>query len=599
MTGWLPWLAALVLTSGCGRTSQRCHDCSDEPSANGGTGAGGSSGGAPSAGTAPSGGQAQAGASLVSCNSPGLDSPLTRYSLIDLQWTLDDVLGEGENFPAGYELSRPTSHRSASLDFARKLAVLANARATAVVVDEAAFDLEGFVRSYGSRLYRRALSPEQLGGYLAQFEQRRQNESITEAAHALLLSMMLSPYFVFRIEQGGGVATVLEAPPSGAPLIRGTPLDAFEIAARLSHFTVRMAPDAELLTAATDRSLLQRATLEAHYQRLRVSPRAARARTLQYLEWLQLDDFGQVPGAEMDAQLARDLREQTSRFVSDLLAQAQAPLVQLLSSSRQPLSQRLADHYGVAADIGPDFMFVELDPELYAGVLGQGATLSRFRSPSQRGWFVQARFLSVEVPAPPGDHLFNLMEYDGETPAEKTRNATSQQAACRACHDLMDPMGSALQAFDELGRLTGFDSSGELRTSDGMSVAVKNPAELGKAIATSHAGGLGAAHAHLEHLLDRPTSSNDDTWAECLANAFADGEVELHALARYVALSEAARTMNRQPWNVVAASAAAESIEHAIDETTTLLNGLTDTIDRAKLEEYLAALRYLQQMPPF
>lgn len=598
MLGWLPWVAALVLTSGCGRTSQRCHDCGDVPSVNGGTGAGGS-GGAATAGTAPSGGQAQAGAGPVYCNGPAPDSPLTRYSLIDLQWTLDDILGEGENFPAGYELSRPTSYRSASQDFAQKLAVVANARASAVVVDEATFDVEDFVRSYGSRLYRRALSLEQLGGYLAQFEQRQQNESLTQAARALLVSMMLSPYFVFRIEQGGNVATALEMPPNGAPLFRGTPLDAFEIAARLSHFTVRMAPDAELLTAAQDRSLLQPATLEAQYERLRASPRAARARTQQYLEWLELENFGQAPGAEMDAQLARDMREQTSRFVSDLLAQTQAPLAQLLSSSRQPLSQRLAEHYGVAADIGAGFAFVELDPDLYAGVLGQGAMLSRFWSPSARGWFVQGRFLSTEVPVPPGDHLFNLAQYAGETPAEKTRNATSASPACRACHELLDPIGSALQAFDELGRLTGFDSSGELRSSDGTSVVVKNPGELGRAIASSHAGRLGAASAHLEHLLDRPTSSNDDPWAECLANVFADREVELHALARLVALSEAARTMYRQPSNVVAASAAAEPIEHAIDETTALLNDQTDTMDVAKLEEYLAALRYLQQMPPF
>lgn len=597
MTGWLPWVAALVLMSGCGRTAQRCHDCSDVPSVNGGTGAGGS-GGAATAGAAPSGGQAQAGAGVVYCNSPGPDAPLTRYSLIDLQWTLDDVLGEGENFPAGYELSRPGSYRSTSLDFTQNLAVLANARASAVVVDEAAFDVAGFVRSYGSRLYRRVLTEQQLNDYLAQFEQRRQHESITRAAHALLRSMMLSPYFVFRIEHGADVVATRNAPPIGAPLFRGTPLDTFEIAARLSHFTVRMAPDAELLAAARDRSLLQPATLEAHYQRLHASPRAARARTLQYLEWLELDNFEQLLGAELDAQLALDMAEQTTRFVSDLLAQAQAPLVQLLSSSRQPLNQRLAEHYGVAADIGADFAFVELDPDLYAGVLGQGATLTRSGSPSQRGLFVQGRFLNMDVPAPPGDHLFNLMDYDGETPAEKTRNATSQHAACRGCHDLMDPMGSALQAFDELGRLTGFDSSGELRTG-GTSVAVSNPAELGRAIASSRAGRLGAVHAHLEHLLDRPTGANDESWAECLAGAFADGEVELHALARHVALSEAARTMSRQPSNVVPSTSAADPIEHAIDETTVLLNDRTDATDRAQLDHYLAALRTLQQMPPF
>lgn len=596
MNGWLPWLAAFVVAgSGCGRTSQRCSDCGDIPATNGGTGFAGS-GGTSSSGTTTSGGQAQAGIGPVLCNAPGPDSPLTRWSLVDLQWTLDAVLGEGESFPPDYELSRPNYYRSASQDFTQKLALIAEARAAAVAVNEATFELDSFVRGYGSRLYRRALSEEQVSGYVAQFEQQRQGRSVTESAHALLRSMLLSPYFVFRIELGGNAATPLEQP-SGAPLFRGTPLDAFEIAARLSHFTVRMAPDAELLQAAADGRLLQTAELEAQYERLRSSPLAARARTLQYLEWLELDYITVVDG-EGDDQLARDMHEQASLFISELLAQAQAPLVQLLSSSRQPLSQRLADHYGIAAEVGAGFAFVELDPNLYAGVLGQGATLARYRSPSQRGAFIRRSFLGMEVPSPPGDHFFNLLEYEGETPRERTRNATSQSAACRGCHELMDPLGFALEAFDHLGRLTGFDSSGELSSGTEATQPVKNPVELGQAIASSRAGRLGAVLAHLAHLFDRATSSNDEPWAECVLGAFADGPIELHELARRVALSEAARTMGRPAASVVAASDAGDPIEHALDETATLLNAFSDVHDRAQLEEYLSALRNLRLMLP-
>jgi hypothetical protein len=361
-----------------------------------------------------------------------------------------------------------------------------------------------------------------------------------------------------------------------------------------------MAPDLELLRSAADRSLLSESVLEAHYRRLTASPLAARARTLQYLEWLHLENLASAwLGDEVEPWLAPDLLQQTSLFISELLAQPEAPLGQLLSSSRQPLNQRLAEHYGIDADVGADFAFVELDPNLYAGVLGQGAMLTLFRWPSQRGMFIQERLLGNDIPEPPVDHLWDQTGWIGETPREKTSNATSQQAICKACHDLMDPMGFALDAFDELGRLTGFDSSGTLRTIDGTSTAVANPAELGKAIANSHAGRLGAVRGHLEHLLDRSLRSNDDPLAECLAGAFVDGKVELHELARQVGLSAAVRTMTRSPTSLTASSNAADPLEHAIAESITLLPAFPDLSDRVLLEQYVDALRNLQQMPSF
>jgi hypothetical protein len=341
--------------------------------------------------------------------------------------------------------------------------------------------------------------------------------------------------------------------------------------------------------------LLKAAALQAQYERLASSAFATRARLRQYQEWLQLDDLAtSLPYIVGDELLAQDMQRQASLFLSDLLAQPQVPLVQLLSSSRQPLNARLAEHYGVAAEIGPSFVFVELDPNLHAGVLGQGALMTRFPSPSARGWYIQARMLGLEVPYPPDIHIFDLAEYEGETRRERLRNATDQ-AACAGCHQLLDPLGLALEAFDELGRLTGVDSSGELRSGT-ESQPVSNPGELGRAIASSRAGQLGAARAQLAHLLDRPASPNDDPWAACLIGAFSEGQVELHELARQVALSEAGRTMLRSPASVVAVSEAEDPIEHAIEEVATLLGGYTDSFDRAQLEEYSSALRELQQI---
>lgn len=606
-----PWLLALVMLVGCGRTYQDCEGCgalAGEVGGAAGSAVGGESGGLGAMPSFGGGGQPSAGApSHDACNIGALDAPLVRYSNTDLEWTMDDILGPGPGLAReGTERSDQGVVRMAHPLFVRSLLESVEARVAAAEFDDSGWvdcdaDVEErsgcvdtWIRQRGLRIYRRPLTEEQVAGYVAQFRELA-GASPLSAARAVLTTMLLSPYFVFRIELGERRTTVLGAPPREPPslpnpmLPAGTPLTAFEIAARLSHFIQRSAPDAALLDHAASGDLQNPAALRAEAERLLLTPQGGRARVLQHLEWLGLDEFGVEV---LDAAPLPHMKEQTTAFIADVLEHRDGSFTALLASSRYPLNHTLAEHYGIEASVGADLEWVDLDPNLYAGVLGQGAWLMSRPRPTYRGLELRRRLLCSEVPPPPEGLMDGLV---GNTPRERILNATSVSPACKGCHQMMDPIGFALEAFDDQGRLTGFDTSGELLLPDsGEVLPLTGPQDLGRAVAQSHQAHLCAAQRYVEHLLQRQTQDPlERLMFECLVRPFPRGELDLNYLAREVAASDAMRLTRRSVALAVGVGTALDPLEHAIEETAGLLSAFSDT-ERAALEIYQSALRDVQ-----
>ena len=102
-----------------------------------------------------------------------------------------------------------------------------------------------------------------------------------------------------------------------------------------------------------------------------------------------------------------------------------------------------------------------------AGSSAQGAmavsAYPRRSSPVLRGVWVLDKMLGVELPPPPPD-VPKLDESQGR--AEETLRERLEQhradPACATCHDRIDPIGFALENFDELGRWRDRDDGGEI-----------------------------------------------------------------------------------------------------------------------------------------
>jgi hypothetical protein len=77
-------------------------------------------------------------------------------------------------------------------------------------------------------------------------------------------------------------------------------------------------------------------------------------------------------------------------------------------------------------------------------------------SPIYRGRFVREALLCQQLPAPPA----NIPAAPEVTPGSSTRERLAQhevEPACKACHQLLDPIGFGFENFDTLGRYRSED----------------------------------------------------------------------------------------------------------------------------------------------
>jgi hypothetical protein len=103
------------------------------------------------------------------------------------------------------------------------------------------------------------------------------------------------------------------------------------------------------------------------------------------------------------------------------------------------------------------------------GLLGMGgvyvvSSYPRRSSPVLRGAWVLEKLLGVELPPPPP----NIPTLDDVESAERPQTLRQKlefhrlDAACASCHDRIDPIGFALENFDELGVWREEDEGGRI-----------------------------------------------------------------------------------------------------------------------------------------
>ncbi len=167
---------------------------------------------------------------------------------------------------------------------------------------------------------------------------------------------------------------------------------------------------------------------------------------------------GSRPAANLSADLALSMHEETRRFVEYVLFDGDVPLEDLFSADYSFIDATLAEHYGVPAP--------EQDWELYTfpesaqrrGILTQASFLTSNGAEEHdvswifRGKIVLGRMFCIEFPPPPIDAI------------EMEVESRETSAQCAGCHSLMDPIGRLFDDYDEYGALrTGGEAGGGLQ----------------------------------------------------------------------------------------------------------------------------------------
>ncbi len=322
--------------------------------------------------------------------------------------------------------------------------------------------LLGHLHHFASLAWRRPLSGQERGQINGLYQQSRAKEMDREsAARECLAFILVSPKFLYQSEIG----TL-----AGAAEDTETPLDAWELAARLSYFLWSSLPDESLRQAAADGSLLTPEGRAVQVRRM-LRDRKADALALEFAgQWLEFKGFEHHSAVddqkfpEFTPDLRRDMNRETTLFFTHLIREDR-PVREILSADYTFLNERLARHYGVPDVAGEQLVKVSVSGKQRGGLLGQGSLLTKTSrshrtSPVLRGnWLLQA-VLGTPVPPPPSD-VPELQEH-GPKPASVREMLEQHRAskACSGCHDRIDPLGFALENFDAIGRWRERDEAG-------------------------------------------------------------------------------------------------------------------------------------------
>ena len=355
--------------------------------------------------------------------------------------------------PLGLEQYEAMAYRVATqaLDVDHRDANVPCSPSDPTAADDACAD--AFVRAVGHRLFRRALTDEEVASRVTIAADAAVTlEDFYGGLEFALASLLTSPNFLFRVPTIG-------FDEHGAPQ-----LSADAIASRLSYALWNSSPDQTLLDAAASGALLTPEGLTTQITRMLASDRlvdGVRALFSDVLAFDQLDDGFRKDGALFPAYnggLIADAREQTLLTIADHITSGR-DYRDLFTSKRTFLTRQLATLYGVPAEVSEAFQPYEFDEESpRAGLLTHASLLALYAhpgrsSPTLRGEFVRAAFLCQHIPPPPGDVDFSLVEQPSEElPTLRDKVEMHMSApACAGCHSMTDPIGLALEQFDAIG----------------------------------------------------------------------------------------------------------------------------------------------------
>jgi hypothetical protein len=304
-----------------------------------------------------------------------------------------------------------------------------------------------FVRGFGLRVFRRPLRDPEFKRYAVAFSaQARSTGKFLEGARAVVEAMLQSPKFLFHVESG----------PDGQSVD-------YAVASRLAYLLWDTMPDKSLFDAAARRELRTPEGRERAARRLLDSPQASQSLDEFFSQWLRFDrvlnaskERRRYP--EFGPELAAAMVEETRRLLQHLVW-SDSNFMNLFTANYGFLNSELTALYKLPDPPG-QFELVKFPAESRrAGLLGHASILASTAgpietSPTARGIFVREQLLCQHVPPPPPNINTTLADPTEEKPLTHRQRLAAhvENAACAACHKLMDPIGFGLENFDAIGR---------------------------------------------------------------------------------------------------------------------------------------------------
>lgn len=474
------------------------------------------------------------------CGESDVPMPVVRLTHAQYDNTILDLLGL-ETLNAGGTL-RPSAllsndpldtitelgwegYRTAARQIAEEV-VSGPLRANFITCEPAAEGcLSDTIVTFGRKAFRRPLTEDERADYARLIPEDPMEISDTTAVD-ILATMLASPSFLWRLEQGGFSEPALTS---------------YEVASRLSYFMWNGPPDAELSQAADADQLGTAEQLAAQATRMLEDPRLLRSfeefhrgyLNIARSYWGTMDhDQERFPLFSTEVNQAGLL--ELARFLDDVVA-SNGTFQDLFLSNIGFVNQHTAPLYGLSpGNFGSELVRVELEPKERPGLLTRLAFLSSFSGyasthPILRGIFVSQHILNLmpgppladlPPPLPPGEYQTN----------RELVTALTASPACAQCHQTyIDPIGFVLENYDAVGAWQTIDPRGgpidpvaDVFFGDEIAT-VHNSLELMQKLASSRFAHRNYADEAIAYAFSRPPNAHDACLADVLADQIAQG----------------------------------------------------------------------------
>lgn len=324
--------------------------------------------------------------------------------------------------------------------------------ATLIPADLAESDVDSHVRrsiaEFLEKAFRRSPTKTELAKYNALYTQYSNNDAAIMALLNTYKDILCSPNF-FYLGVGGNPAAEKSAN--------------YNLAERLAFFLWCSVPDEELLDVAASGSLTTPSVLAKQVDRMLRDEKSRRFVEHFTDQWLETSLLFNVAVDRTYYPRFRDplkesMRQETLEAVNDVFRNG-ASALDFLRADHIFVNQTLAGFYGIKRVRGEEFRKVAVDTNSHRGGLLTQATFLVGNSDGMnshailRGVWLAEMILNDPPPDPPA----NVPPLDENIPGfeKMTLNeklfAHRNNAACRSCHQRIDPWGIPFENYDASG----------------------------------------------------------------------------------------------------------------------------------------------------
>jgi hypothetical protein len=397
------------------------------------------------------------------------------------------------------------------------------------------------------KAFRRPVDESDLLGAMDFYAQGREGGTFDDGIQKGIMAILSSPKFLYRSH----------TPPADAKPGQVFAINDIDLASRLSFFLWSQQPDEALLQQAIAGKLSDPDILETEVLRMLGDKKANSLVTNFAFQWLHIDGLRQVnPDKTIYPQFTPDLipdfEKELELFIGSIFDEDR-PVHDLLTAKHTYLNERLSLHYGLNQVRGGQFQRVSLNDPQRHGLLGKGAVLmttsyANRTSPVIRGAYILDKLIGTPPPSPPPNvEAFPETAEGAASQTVRERLASHRDnPACASCHNVIDPLGLALENYNSVGQWQDKDPDAGLRIdasgllTDGT--PVQSPADLAQALVSDpELFALTFTRKLMTYALGRGLEYYDMPTVRAIVHAAAEHDYRLSSIVTGIVQSDAFR----------------------------------------------------------